>query len=115
MHELGIMTNVLEIAIEYAEQNNVKKIRAINLTAGVLSNIVPSYAQKFFNYISKGTIAENAVINIRKTPAIVVCRSCGVESEVETHSLSISCTECGAKGIQIITGKEFRVASIEVE
>ncbi len=115
MHELGIMTNVLELALEYAQQNKVKKIRAINLTVGAISGIVPKFAQMFFNHISKGTIAENAKINIQKTPVRIVCRSCGVETEIETQNSSFSCIECGSEAIQLISGKEISIASIEVE
>jgi hydrogenase nickel incorporation protein HypA/HybF len=109
------MTSVLEVALEYAELNNVKKIRAINLTLGALSDIVPNFAQKFFDYISKDTIAENAKINIQRVPARIACRSCGAETDMETKSLSFSCIECGSKDIKLISGREFSIASIEVE
>lgn len=115
MHELGIMENVLEVALEYAEQNNVKKIRAINLTVGALLNIVPDDAQKFFNCVSRNTIAENAKINIQRIPARIACRSCGVETDKETKHLSFLCSECGSKDLELISGREFMIALIEVE
>jgi len=57
MHELGIMENVLDVALEYAKMNDVKKILAINLSVGALTEIVPEFAQMFFEFVAKDTIA----------------------------------------------------------
>lgn len=115
MHELGIMENVLDVALEYAETNNVKKIQAINLSIGALSDIVPTYAQMFFELISKDTVAENAKINIEKIPIKIKCRSCGTETEMGINHLLYECDKCGSKSIELISGREFRVVSMEVE
>lgn len=115
MHELGIMKNVLEVALEYSEMNCVKKIQAINLSVGALSDIVPQYAQMFFELIAKDTVAENAKINIEKIPAKIRCRSCGTETEMDINHLINECDKCGSKSIELISGREFRVNSMEVE
>lgn len=115
MHELGIMKNVLEVALEYAEKNEVKKIRAINLTIGALSDIIPEYAQMFFELIAKDTIADNAKIIIEKIPARIRCRSCGTEIEMDLDHLLYSCSQCGSESIELVSGREFRVTSMEVE
>ena len=115
MHELAIMTRVLDVALEYAEVNNVKKIRAINLEAGAISGIVPRFAQMFFDHISKGTIAENALIKIENIPAKMACRSCGLEADMVPIGQSYSCLECGSQSMQIVSGRGYKVMSIEVE
>jgi hydrogenase nickel insertion protein HypA len=115
MHELGIMKNVLEVALDNAEMNDVKKILTINLTVGALSDIVPEYAQMFFELISKDTIAEKAIINIEKVPARIRCRSCGTEVEMDLNHLLYACSQCGSKSIALISGREFRINNMEVE
>jgi hydrogenase nickel incorporation protein HypA/HybF len=109
------MKDVLEIALEYAEQNDVKKIRTIALSVGALASIVPDWAQMFFNYVSKGTIAEEAKIQIETIPAKIRCRSCGAETEMDVHNLLYECNKCDSKAIELVTGREFRVTSMEVE
>jgi hydrogenase nickel incorporation protein HypA/HybF len=109
------MENVLDVAMEYAEHNDVKKIIQINLSVGALSDIVPEFAQMFFTTMAKDTIAENAKINIEKIPARIRCRSCGTEIEMDIKNLLFSCNKCGSKFIQLISGREFRVTSMEVE
>lgn len=114
MHELAIMTSVLDVALEYAEANHVNKILAINLEIGALSGIVPKLAQMFFDHISKGTIAENAKIKIENIPAKMACRSCGFEADMVPGGQSYSCLECGSPNMQIVSGRGYKVASIEV-
>lgn len=115
MHELSIMKEVLAVALENAEQNDAKKIREISLSVGALASIVPDWAQMFFDYISKDTIAENAKIDIETLPAKIKCHSCGTEIEMETHNLLFSCNKCESNNIELISGREFRVVSMEVE
>lgn len=115
MHELGIMANVLDVALECAVQNDVKKIRAVNLEIGELSDIVPKIAQDFFGFIARGTIAENASLNIVKIPARIRCRDCGEEDDLDVDHPSFTCIECGSKSLQLISGREYRIESIEVE
>lgn len=115
MHELGIMKNVLEVVLEYAEANHVKRIGAINLSVGALADIVPTYAQVFFELISKDTVAANAKINIEQIPAKIKCRSCGTETEMDINHLLYECDQCGSKSIDLVSGREFRVLSMEVE
>lgn len=114
MHELGIMENVLEVVQEYAEVNAVKKILAVNLSVGALSDIVPEFAQMFFDLIARDTVAEGAKINIEKIPARIRCRECGTEVVIDIDHLLYACKHCGSKYIQLISGREFRVSSMEV-
>lgn len=115
MHELSIMKDVLEVALEYAEQNDVKKIRTIALSVGALATVVPDWAQMFFSYVSKGTVAEDAKIEIETIPAKIRCRSCGAETEMDVNNLLFACNECDSKAIELLTGREFRVTHMEVE
>ena len=115
MHELAIMARVLDVALEYAEADQAEKITAINLEIGAISGIVPRFAQMFFDYISKGTIAENAIIRIASIPAKVACRACGLEADMGPPGHTYACLECGSKNMQIVSGRGYRVASIEVE
>lgn len=115
MHELAIMTRVLDVALEYAEADQAGKITTINLEIGAISGIVPKFAQMFFDHISKGTIAENAIIRIESIPAKVACRACGLEADMVPQGQAYACLECGSKSMQIVSGRGYQVASIEVQ
>lgn len=115
MHELSIMKDVLEVALEYAEKNDVKKIRKIGLSIGALATVVPDWAQMFFEYVAKDTVAENAELEIETIPARIRCRSCGAETEMDINNLLYACNQCDSRAIELISGREFRITHMEVE
>jgi hydrogenase nickel incorporation protein HypA/HybF len=115
MHELSIMENVLEISVNHAKANDAKRIRKITIHAGALSNIIPRWATLFFRMVGKGTIAEEAELDFVILPAEVVCRSCGKQSEIEVDPPVFRCAHCGSGEVGLISGREFRVESIEID
>lgn len=109
------MANILDVALEFAEKNDVEKVRAINLEIGALSDIVPQIAQDFFGFIARGTIAEGAQVSIARIPAVIKCRSCGLEDDLDIDHPSLVCPDCGSKSLELVSGREYRIESIEVE
>jgi hydrogenase nickel incorporation protein HypA/HybF len=94
----------------------VKIIRKIYLEVGEYSGIVPKLAQDFFGYISKGTIAEDAIIDIKNVPTIIKCKICGNEGNINPGKLSFVCPKCGMDKMEILSsGREWRIESLEVE
>lgn len=115
MHELSMMKSVLEVALEYAEKNDAKKIQKIALSVGAMATVVPDWAQMFFEYAAKDTIAENAELEIETVPARIRCRSCGAETEVDINNLQFTCNQCESQAIELISGREFRITYMEIE
>ncbi len=75
MHELSLMQNILDIALEYAAKYNAKKITKINLEVGELAGIIPEWMQNYFDFVTEGTIAEKAELIIEWTPAMIKCKT----------------------------------------
>jgi hydrogenase nickel incorporation protein HypA/HybF len=116
VHELSIMQNILDIALEYAGKNNAGKITKINLEVGELSGIIPEWIQKYFNFVSEGTIAEKAELIIEKIPAKIKCKSCKKEFSYTSRDCNFWCPDCGAGSeIEILAGREYFMKSIEVD
>lgn len=114
MHELTIMKHVLEIAIDFGNEHDVKKITQINLVAGCLSNIIPKWADLFFQMIAKNTIAEGAKLSFDILPARILCRECKNETQFTTEKMLFHCSHCGSEEISLISGKEFQIKDMEV-
>jgi len=49
MHELPITESILNIVITYAEKNDVKKVMAVNLRVGRLSDLEDEWIQRYFD------------------------------------------------------------------
>ena len=82
MHEFSMVNQIFRKCLEVAKLNNATKISEINLEVGDFALIVEIYAQQAFDTLKKGTIAENAILNIKRTPGVIHCNSCQQNSEI---------------------------------
>jgi hydrogenase nickel incorporation protein HypA/HybF len=114
MHELPVTQSILEIALRHAKQAGAGRILAINLTIGDLTGFVDDSIQFYFDYLTKDTPADGARLAIERIAAQVRCYQCGAEY-APPDSRIWTCPQCEALGGAVIAGKEFYVASIEVE
>lgn len=82
MHEFSMVNQLFRRCLQVAKQNNATTLSEINLEIGDFALIVEIYAQQAFDTLKKGTIAENAVLTIKRTPGILHCNSCNQQSEI---------------------------------
>lgn len=113
MHELAITQSMLDIVLEQAEKAKAKKVDRINLVIGELSGFVEECVQFYFNFLAKETLAEGATLCCTTVPAKARCRGC--DKVFKLKELNWTCPHCGDNNIEIISGKELFVDSIEVE
>jgi len=114
MHELGIMADVLDTAIEVAEKHGASKVTKITLKIGVMSGIMPEYVQSFFDVISKNTIARGAKITIDSDPAVFLCRKCGEQTVYEALGPEYVCHHCGSPALHLQSGYGFQIVSVGI-
>ena len=113
MHELAITQNMMDIVLEQAEGAGAKEIKRINLVIGEMSGFVEESVQFYFDFISKETIAEGATLYFEMIPATAQCRTCGKRFELKEFDWT--CPYCQSNSMEIISGKELFIESIEVE
>ena len=116
MHELPITESILKIVLTYAEKNDVRQVMAIHLRIGKLSDLEDDWIQRYFDYLSKGTMAEGAKLKIERTPILLQCNLCATSYEVEITNISDAvCPDCGQKGSKMISGREYYIKDMEVQ
>jgi hydrogenase nickel incorporation protein HypA/HybF len=113
MHEYSITESVLALALEKANGAHASKITRINLVIGDLSGVVDECVRFYFGYISKDTIASGAELAIETIGTKLRCRNC--EKEFTPEGLEWSCPVCHKTGVEITSGRECYMESIEVE
>ncbi len=116
MHELPITESILKIVLKHAEMNNVRKVVTIHLEVGKLSDLEDEWIQRYFDYLSKGTLAEGAKLEIERTPVVMQCNACSTSYEVELARMDdIVCPACGEKGATLLSGREYTIKEMEVQ
>lgn len=104
--------SILDIAVSEAEKHKAPRVLAITIKLGEFSGVVPQLIQEYFNLISKGTVADSAKLIIEKVPVRIRCEACGKENVIDRAK--VKCPDCGSIDIQMRSGREFYVESLEV-
>lgn len=116
MHELSIMENILKIVLSYAEKNDVRQVMAIRLQIGKLSDLEDEWVQRYFDFVSMGTVAQGAKLKIERTPIWFKCQDCATVYDVEITSMGeTACPGCGQNNSKLISGREYTIKSMEVQ
>ena len=77
MHELSIVTYVIEKVEEVVCENDLEKINSVTLEFGEVSGIVPEYLEDCWNWYAKKTpLIEGAKLLWEIIPAIAWCNDC---------------------------------------
>jgi hydrogenase nickel incorporation protein HypA/HybF len=116
MHELSVTESVLNIALKHAKAHGVQKVLGINLRIGALSDLENEWIQRYFDYLSKGTLADGALLKIERVPASLRCDKCGQSTEVNLKELEKNwkCPACNGEKMTLSSGREFYIKNIEV-
>ncbi len=113
MHELALMAGVFDIVKKYTAELPDKKVTRVTLVVGELTNAVPEALESSFQVYAKGTNVEGAELIVRRIPLTALCVECRWEGKVEEHTFI--CPKCSGLGLEIKTGRELYVESMEVE
>ncbi len=112
MHELSIATNLIQLIEQEQRRHGFEHVARINLKVGHFSSVVPEALQMAFEIASKGTVAEDAELVIEDVPLVLKCNKCGKEFQAEPFLFV--CPECNSSDVEILTGNELHIESIEV-
>ncbi|HPO11890.1 MAG TPA: hydrogenase maturation nickel metallochaperone HypA [Candidatus Hydrogenedentes bacterium] len=112
MHEFSLVSSVMEYVVKTAEAHGNRPVEKVSLEIGALQHVATEALTFAFDALKKDTVAENAVLEWRITPACIRCSSCA--TEYEPSDAFWVCPSCGAMGGHPIRGEEFLLESIEI-
>lgn len=115
MHELQITERILNIVLQHAAGQDINRIVRIHLRIGELSDLEDEWIQHYFDYLSRGTLAEHAELAITRAPIVVACHSCSYSFEVKKDQLGqVNCPECGEGRLELVSGRGYLIENMEV-
>ncbi len=110
MHELGITRSVVAIVAEHA---NGHKVLSVTLEVGQLSGLLPEAIRFCFDVCSKGTVLEDAQLNIIEPAGRGHCSACGAQTQLSAPLGR--CPQCGEPTLQVVAGTELKIKQMETE
>jgi hydrogenase nickel incorporation protein HypA/HybF len=113
LHELYVAENLLKLAERTAKEHNAKTIKAMRLIIGEWSGIEFEALSFCLEVAGKGTMAEDAAVEIESPKLTCRCKRCSNEFEPEEHRFA--CPRCGSSETEIVSGREIQLASIDLE
>lgn len=114
MHELGIMTGVMESVESAAREAGADRVLKVSLSVGVMTEAIEDALQFAFEALAENNpYFEGATLEVEMIEPKSICLQCGNEfSHDRFHML---CPECGSPLLQLLEGKELHISSIEVD
>lgn len=112
MHEVGVMQQALDMAVDNARRSGGEKIHRMTLRIGDLSGVVPDSLSFAFEIITQGTMAEGAELAVERVPALCYCPVC--ERMYEPPIPLLDCPTCSQPSADIRQGREIDLTSVEI-
>jgi len=113
MRALELTQNLLAQVNRQAFLVYPKRVTAIRIALGEISELDPTSLQTHWNELNHGTAVEHAQVHIRLIPAEVQCMACF--QKFHPLDKKIACPYCGSFGVKILAGEECHLESIETE
>jgi hydrogenase nickel incorporation protein HypA/HybF len=109
MHELSIASAVVDTAVRHA---GGRRVTVVSLRVGHLRQVIPDSLEFYFGIVSRETVVEGARLEQEVVPARLRC-GCGCEWTAQ--AAAFRCPACTAGDVQVVSGDELEVESIELE
>ncbi|MBM3492821.1 MAG: hydrogenase maturation nickel metallochaperone HypA [Armatimonadetes bacterium] len=112
MHELSLMDNVLEMAVQHAREQDATRIHRITMRIGEMSGVSVDALSFAFDVLTQDTMAAGAEFEVQTLAAMCRCEGCG--AEFGPDGPIAQCSACGGTRATLVQGREIELASMEV-
>lgn len=113
MHEVGIMTGVLDAVEQTAKQAGASRVLKITLAIGEMTEVIDDSLMFAHEILTEGTMCEGSELIINKIMPKSLCLDCG--SEFAHDRFHLQCPECGSFATSLLEGRDLRIENIEVD
>ncbi|WJW76389.1 hydrogenase maturation nickel metallochaperone HypA [Thiohalobacter sp. IOR34] len=112
MHEMALCESVLQLLEENARLQGFSRVRRLWLEVGCLAGVESEALRFSFEVLSRGTLAEDAVLEIVEQPGQAWCETCA--ARVDLRGRLDACPRCGGYRLQVSGGDALRIRELEV-
>jgi len=113
MHELSLISALVEQVEAVALKQSFKSVSNIRLAIGELSGVDPSCFEFCFSEGTRDSVLFGAKLTMEVVGAEMKCRSCGQVSHSKDRAW-LACSQCQSNDIRIQKGREFKIIDMDV-
>jgi hydrogenase nickel incorporation protein HypA/HybF len=113
MHEMSLCESILQIMEDHASRQGFGRVKTVWLEIGDLSGVELEAMRFSFEVVTRGTLADQARLEIIAVPGRGWCMQCG-KSVAVTQRFD-ACPGCGGYQLQVTGGDEMKIKELEVE
>ena len=114
MHELSLVTSIVETVTEALDRYQKPRVLAVRLRVGALASVVPESLEFCWGIVCEGTPLEGSRLVIDLLPVVVHCEHCDQDAELEGVQ-SFRCPRCGEPCGELRQGRELEIDSVEID
>ncbi len=112
MHEVAVVKGIVDAALRVASSNDARRVTALGIVIGDESHVTDEAFRFNFEVLSAGTIAEGAMVRVRRESRLVNCWDCMYAGPARQESV---CPRCGSGRIDVSPFRDCVLESIDVE
>lgn len=113
MHEMSLCESILQIMEDEANQQGFSRVTRVRLEVGRLAGAEPDAMRFGFDAVTRGSLADGAVLEIIDLPGRAWCMACAAEVVIDNRF--DACPRCGGFQLQVTAGEQLRIKDLEVE
>ncbi len=110
MHELSLSSAIVNTVVKHAAG---RRVTLVSMRVGRLRQVVPDTLEFYFDFVARDTVCEGARLEQEIVEAWLRCNPCDTTWPIEIPAFR--CPTCGGSDVEVASGNEFEVESIEVE
>jgi len=115
MHELPFAKSIFNAVMKKAEENEATRVCKVVIEVGELRDFVPDIVDKYWMYVTRGSMAEDSHIEMHVIPATISCHRCQTIYPVNRAQLYLTrCPQCNCDTGTMVTGRKLRITGIEI-
>jgi hydrogenase nickel incorporation protein HypA/HybF len=114
MHELSIVTSIVESVTESLAAYPGARVLEVRLRVGALASVIPESLEFCWGIAIEGTPLEGSRLVVNVLPVVVHCGPCGEDVELDGVQ-SFRCPRCGEPSHDLRQGRELEIDSIEID
>ena len=114
MHELGIVSGVVEVCAKSAREAGASRVLSVRLRIGDMAEVNPETMAFAWEVLREDDpLCTEATMEVAYVHPSSVCLDCG--EEFEHDRFHMRCPACGSADTVLVAGREMDIVSMEIE